>query len=130
KLTGMHQSLIILFRKGSVLLIDIEIIVLVKIISHIEIGPAIEVDIGNSNAQSVTDGRTIDPCCPGNIGKMISVISVNSISGKRMIGAQKFTTWCKGSILVNRMIEQKKIKVSIMIIIEENSLGAKSFGSQ
>ena len=47
--------------KGSILLVDIEIIIFMKIISDIYVRIAIKVYIGNRDAQAITDDGTIDP---------------------------------------------------------------------
>ena len=42
-----------------------------KVIANIHIRVAIQIDIGNGNAQTITDGRTVDAGCFCNIGKMM-----------------------------------------------------------
>ena len=45
-----------------------------KIIADIDIRIAIQIDIGNSNSQAITDGRTIDAGFFGYISKSIIAI--------------------------------------------------------
>jgi hypothetical protein len=73
------------FFKGSVLLVEIEIVPF-KIVG-IKILPAIIVQIPNCNAQSESDGTAIDTGLPAYIVEMSMIIAYrrSPFSGSRMV---------------------------------------------
>src|SRR5689334_24476613 len=111
----MHHGLVGFFTECPVFLIDIEIIILMKIISNIEVRPSIQVDVSRGYTQSITDYRTIDSRFMRYIGKMISIIPEHAVARQRMISAEEIISRCKISILVYGMIQQKHIQVTIHI---------------
>src|SRR5262249_51146106 len=68
------------FIKGSIMIVQIEIIPLKKIIRHVDIRPTIFIDVGDGHAESKTNFARVNMCLRSDICKMISVIAIKFVS--------------------------------------------------
>jgi hypothetical protein len=66
--------------EGAVLLIDIEVITFVGVVGHVDVGPAVAIDIGDEGAETEADEGAVDACLSGDFGKVAIVISVEMVS--------------------------------------------------
>ncbi len=63
------------------MLIDVEIIIFMKIVADIHVGIAIEINVGNTNSQAITNYGTIDAGFFGYFSKFsIAIIAIEMIS--------------------------------------------------
>src|SRR5690625_2443012 len=95
-----------------------------KIISYIDIGPAIPVQICNSYPKTIAEGRIKYPCLFGHIYKRAVIIS------HELVSCQRVALLTQGRISIGtervyRVIEHEHVQITIQIVIEKNSLSCK-----
>src|SRR5690625_682794 len=96
-----------------------------KIISYIDIGPAVPVQICNSYPKPVTERRIKYPCLFSYIYKRAVIISHELVSCQRVALLTQGRIGI-GTERVYRVIEHEHVQVPIQIVIKKNSLGCKS----
>ena len=75
------------FPETAVALVDIQVIVLMKIIPDIQVRIAVEVNIRNADTKPIPDDRAVDASCPGNICKGFSIIAEYPVACQQVVAA-------------------------------------------
>ena len=102
---GMAHGLSHCFLKSAIALVEIQVIVFVKIVGHVDVGPSVVVEVTNGDAQSKANFTAINACTGADVFKTITIVAVQTIAGSFVaVAADGGTVVVFG--VVDGMVEQ------------------------
>ena len=95
-----------------------------KIVGHVNIRPAVVVEVANGNAQAKANFAAINARCGADVFKGIPVVAQQLVSREGIAGIADV---CAAVIfgIVDGVVEEVTIQISIVIVVKKSSLGRK-----
>ena len=120
--------------EGAVALIDIEVILLKKIIGHIDIWIPVLIDVSDGHPQSETDDAAIDACFPIHFAISAIVIPIEMIpTPLEHIRKIRSAVRDRAHVRVVQRIDgngavvhHKTVEIAVQVIIKEGGVGGIS----
>lgn len=109
-----------LIRKCAVAVVDVEVILLEVIIGHIEIRPAVIIEIRNGEPQSEVDRIAFDVCLLAYIREMFIVITKQLVT-YIMVTHGFLIGGIKAAHGFRTVVEHEHIEVAVEVVIEESA---------
>ena len=112
-------------------MVDIEVIAFVGIVGHVDVGPAVAIDIGDESAEAEADEAAMDAGLLGDFGEMAVVVAVEVV-------AAAFEKWAYGPCGIGEVaavgvvegidgdgavVDHEAVEVAVAVVVEEGDLG-------
>ena len=111
--------------EGAVAVVEVEEIVLLKVVRDVQIGAAIEVQIARDDAQAESFDAAVDARLLAHIHEVAAVVSEEAISRpRRALGAGRPPT--DGPLGVGRVVQEIHVQVAVAVVVEEEGLGGSA----
>jgi hypothetical protein len=121
----MHQAFNTRFPESSISLIDVQVVILMEIIRDVEVGITVQVDVGNTDAQAVSDDGTVDPGRPRDIREPASVVTEHPVARQAVVIVPVIRPFIESAVVTKRMVEEIHVEIPVEVLIEEGSLGTE-----
>ncbi len=130
----MAEPVFQLVFERSILLIDVEVILFIRVIGHVDVGPAVPIDIRYEGAQAEADKAAVDACFLRDLCKMSVVIAEEVV-------AASFEAWLNGPCRVGKIasirvvegvdgngavIDHEAIQIAVTVIVKKGHLSGVS----
>ena len=113
--------------KGSVLVVNVEVVFLKKVIRNKNIRPSILVYIADRDAQPKSNHGSIDACFFTYVGKLLPIVTEEFVSTHRVTYRSFILHLVEGANGLVGIVEQVDVQVSIFVVIKKHGMGRKTF---
>ena len=114
--------------EGPVAIIEVEIVLLMKIVAHQQVGPAITIEIANGDTEAEVITSSEDACLAAHVGEMAAIVAIEPVPVLRMTQRAEPAGIKEGRIEFVGMIQQEQIEIAIAIIIKKCGLAGIGAG--
>ncbi len=111
------------FPESAILLIDIKVILLVIVITDVNVGPVVAIEICNCNTQSKIEGTVKNSSSWGNLGKALAVVTKQFLTIPCIPTISEWNEFLtEQGIFVHRVIQWKQVQVPVLIVIQKGTV--------
>ncbi len=113
------------FGKCAVPVVSVEIIALEKIIGHIQIGPAVSVEIAGYHIESECNLAAVNTRLDTHVDKSLPIVAIQFVTASLMT-AIAYVTHPETAHFARRIVDEVHIQVPVPVVIEKRRMDGKS----
>ena len=106
------------FQKGSITVVYVEVVILKKIIPHVDVRVPVGVQITDSEPESITGFTLENTRFRTHICKKTIVVSKETVSGEA-VRDKALIALAIGPVRMDRMIQEVEIEIPIEVVIKK-----------
>ena len=111
------------FVESTVFLVEVEVVFFKKIIRHVDVGPAVAVDITNGNAEAEANFAAVNPRIFTDVDKLVAFVAVEFIASFFITDVALAFHQIITSDGFDGIVEQITIEVSVPVIVKKGGVG-------
>ena len=115
------------FGEGAVTLIQVQVVPLPEVVTDVDVGEVVAVEIRNRNPQTEADHAVVNARFLSDVDKPVTVIAEELISAEVVAVLPRFDVQVDPFRVFERVVENVTVEVAVEIVVEEGGVGAEPF---